>query len=65
MKSYRTFQCVICLDTYGGFGNNPAPLRKEGRCCDLCHQLVIAHRVKKMRQRSKEGENPNVRRITN
>ena len=28
-------------------GHNPAPLKSEGRCCDVCNALVIACRMNK------------------
>lgn len=28
------------------FGNNPAPLAREGRCCNECNQKVIEARIK-------------------
>ena len=39
--------CVICQDPYYGYGNNPAPLRDEGSCCDECNmEYVIPARIK-------------------
>jgi len=37
-------QCVICNQEIVGYGNNPAPLKNEGRCCDACNHLVILKR---------------------
>ena len=39
--------CVICQDPVTGYGNNPAPLYKEGTCCDECNlEYVIPERIK-------------------
>lgn len=29
--------CCICGATHYGYGNNPAPVKEEGRCCDACN----------------------------
>lgn len=36
-----TFKCVICGQTFYGFGNNPAPVKNTGRCCDECDSMVV------------------------
>ena len=39
--------CCICGETATGFGNNPAPVKYEGRCCDRCDNgVVIPARIK-------------------
>jgi uncharacterized membrane protein len=44
--------CVLCNtaitpNAYGwAYGNNPAPLAEEGRCCDACNAKVIVARLK-------------------
>lgn len=30
-------KCVICGKPITGYGNNPAPVKDEGRCCDDCN----------------------------
>ena len=42
MKKYK---CVLCGKTFYGYGNNPAPLKKKGRCCDFCNSDVIKARI--------------------
>jgi hypothetical protein len=42
MKSEKTiiydeFTCVICEQHSVGYGNNPAPVKNEGKCCDDCN----------------------------
>lgn len=38
--------CCICGRVYGGFGNNPAPYKENGRCCDRCnYDYVIPCRL--------------------
>lgn len=37
--------CCICGKRFKGFGNNPDPIKKEGRCCDECNKKVIEERM--------------------
>lgn len=38
--------CCICGEEFIGFGNNPDPIKKEGRCCDICNNRVILARLR-------------------
>jgi len=38
-------KCVLCKKKFVGFGNNPAPLAKLGKCCDKCNIKVIIARL--------------------
>lgn len=29
-------ECCICGSVFYGYGNNPAPVKDEGRCCNAC-----------------------------
>lgn len=42
----KIFRCCICKNIFEGYGNNPAPLKNKGRCCDTCDDLVIAERIR-------------------
>ena len=53
--SDRNFQCVICENTFEGFGNNPYPLSEDGRCCNVCNIDVIVARFRNIV--SKEEDN--------
>ena len=33
--------CCICGEVFRDFGNNPAPVKNEGRCCDECNNKVV------------------------
>ena len=37
--------CCICGKRFKGYGNNPDPIKKEGRCCDECNKKVIEERL--------------------
>lgn len=39
-------KCILCKKKFVGFGNNPEPLAKAGRCCDKCNVDVINARLK-------------------
>ena len=46
---YRKQKCCICNRTFEGYGNNPAPLSHNGRCCDECnlHRVIPARYVRR------------------
>jgi len=45
-KTDEKWQCVICLDYFSGYGNNPDPVKEDGECCDKCNnQTVIPARL--------------------
>ena len=53
MKTKEGFICCLCKKhSYGHgkrrqFGNNPAPLKQKGECCDDCNWIkVIPARIK-------------------
>jgi len=33
--------CCICGEEIDGYGNNPAPVKSEGRCCDACNMKFV------------------------
>ena len=38
--------CCLCGGEFGGYGNNPAPLKDSGECCDRCNaEKVIPARL--------------------
>lgn len=40
------FTCCICGKLIKGqYGNNPYPIKKEGKCCDNCNKKVIEERL--------------------
>jgi hypothetical protein len=54
-RCYKRRTCVLCSNFIRFYGNNPAPLRKRGRCCDTCNsEKVIPERL-----RLALGGNPN------
>ena len=43
------FTCVICGEAGEGFGNNPSPVRNDGKCCAICNEkFVIPERLKRL-----------------
>lgn len=34
-------KCCICGEPLNGHGNNPAPVKDEGKCCDKCNNEVV------------------------
>lgn len=42
----KVYTCVICNKNFMGYGNNPYPLKNNGRCCGNCNGKVIVERLK-------------------
>jgi hypothetical protein len=43
--------CCLCGEPYTGYGNDPWPVKDEGRCCNGCNtSLVIPERLKRYKQ---------------
>ena len=34
-------RCCICGEKFEGWGNNPWPVKEDGRCCDYCNDAVV------------------------
>ena len=44
--------CVLCGESFKGHGNNPAPLKDNGKCCDECNKRkVIPARIKALKEK--------------
>lgn len=40
-------KCIICGRPIRGLGNNPAPVKEVGHCCDKCNaEIVIPKRFR-------------------
>ena len=55
-KSPITMKCVICGNPFYGFGNDPAPIKYIGRCCDDCNIMVVKIRISLFFRRGAENE---------
>lgn len=33
--------CCICGKDFTGYGNNPDPVKTDGKCCDECNLTVV------------------------
>ena len=50
--------CVICRKKYEGYGNNPVPYKREGKCCDKCNlEHVIPARIVSLEKEREKMEN--------
>lgn len=39
-------KCCLCGEEFEGYGNDPAPLKESGECCDRCNaEKVIPARL--------------------
>ena len=45
MSKNEEHTCCICGKRFKGYGNNPYPIKKEGKCCDECNKKVIEERL--------------------
>jgi hypothetical protein len=34
-------RCILCGEEIVGYGHNPQPLEREGRCCDDCNDTKV------------------------
>tara|TARA_R100000008_G_C3559605_1_gene155316 strand:- start:426 stop:611 length:186 start_codon:yes stop_codon:yes gene_type:complete len=51
-------KCCICNLEIEGYGNNPHPIKNEGRCCDECNgSQVVPARIELTRILRKYGTN--------
>jgi hypothetical protein len=48
-KKSKPICCICDKSCECDFGNNPAPLAQEGRCCNECNKKVIEARIKQFR----------------
>ena len=54
IKHYEKIRCVLCKKMFSGWGNNPAPVKLRGLCCDVCNTTkVIPARIKQLQARQK------------
>jgi hypothetical protein len=37
----KNHNCSICGTSFEGYGNNPAPVKNEGRACDSCNTTEV------------------------
>jgi len=44
----KAINCIICNKEFTGFGHNPDPVKKKGRCCDDCNMIVLVARMKEI-----------------
>lgn len=44
----KKFTCVLCKGKFRGWGNNPYPLKDNGRACDDCNVDVVLARINRL-----------------
>jgi hypothetical protein len=61
MKSDILKDCVLCGGRFSEWGNNPAPIKDHGQCCDHCNRTkVIPERFQRLQEaRSQQNRNNN------
>lgn len=51
-KQIKRQRCCICGIEINYYGNNPAPIKTKGVCCDRCNQIfVIPARIKMLKDK--------------
>ena len=51
-NSIPTQKCILCKVSFDGYGNNPQPVKRTGRCCDTCNlSKVIPARITQLRSK--------------
>ncbi len=54
---FNKFTCCICGKEVEEYGNNPWPVKEEGRCCNRCNlDKVLPARISLIRKENKENE---------
>lgn len=54
--------CCICGKVFEGYGNDPWPVREEGKCCIECNfETVIPARIKQLKKAENEIEEEVIR----
>ena len=48
-------KCCICSKEIEGMGNNPYPVRTEGRCCRYCNYIMV------LPEKGRAGQYPRTR----
>ena len=43
-RKAKDYTCCFCGEHKTDIGNNPAPLKTEGRCCNKCNSKVLEAR---------------------
>lgn len=56
--------CCICGEEFIGFGNNPYPIKEEGRCCDMCNMKVIEKRLEDLKNKDNDYDEMSEERAT-
>lgn len=55
LEDEETFTCCICGEESHGYGNNPEPIKHEGKCCDSCNaKFVIPARLEQLSKKEHE-----------
>ena len=58
----KNSKCCICSKKFSGYGNNPQPVKDEGRCCDKCNKkTILPARLKMMSVIKNLGLNESIR----
>lgn len=61
-RHHKHQECCICGGEIIGYGNNPFPVKSEGRCCDRCDETIVIPRridmIVKRGDKPMEGEIP-------
>lgn len=39
--SKEKYVCCICNKEFYGYGNNPYPVKEDGRCCSECNMKYV------------------------
>lgn len=37
----KKIKCCICGKKFYGWGNNPTPIKRKGKCCDNCNLIKV------------------------
>ncbi len=48
MSETKKFKCCICGKEVAEYGNDPYPIKEDGRCCNYCNWTVVLKERKRL-----------------
>lgn len=55
--SETKFTCCICGKEVKEYGNDPWPIKEEGRCCNYCNWTVVLKERNRLSKLNREKDN--------
>lgn len=57
MEEKKLVCCICGNEINDPYGNNPAPVKEDGRCCNICNDtIVIPARIEELMKKKENNE---------